>query len=149
MMSTVVLKRSWAADLDTATLYQLLKLRVEVFVVEQTCAYPELDGLDLLPETRHFWLDDEGEVICTLRLLEEHNDGVKSFRIGRLCTAPAARGHGYTTRLLQAALAEAGSATVRLNAQTYLVDMYAKHGFQPDGAEFVEDGIRHVPMRRG
>ncbi|AXK88471.1 GNAT family N-acetyltransferase [Nocardia farcinica] len=149
MMSTVVLKRSWAADLDTATLYQLLKLRVEVFVVEQKCAYPELDGLDLLPETRHFWLDDEGEVICTLRLLEEHNDGVKSFRIGRLCTAPAARGHGYTTRLLQAALAEAGSATVRLNAQTYLVDMYAKHGFQPDGAEFVEDGIRHVPMRRG
>ncbi|WP_280488756.1 GNAT family N-acetyltransferase [Nocardia farcinica] len=149
MMSTVVLKRSWAADLDTATLYQLLKLRVEVFVVEQKCAYPELDGLDLLPETRHFWLDDEGEVICTLRLLEEHNDGVKSFRIGRLCTAPAARGHGYTTRLLQAALAEAGSATVRLNAQTYLVDMYAKHGFRPDGAEFVEDGIRHVPMRRG
>ncbi|WP_432420724.1 GNAT family N-acetyltransferase, partial [Nocardia farcinica] len=95
MMSTVVLKRSWAADLDTATLYQLLKLRVEVFVVEQKCAYPELDGLDLLPETRHFWLDDEGEVICTLRLLEEHEDGVKSFRIGRLCTAggpPAARG---------------------------------------------------------
>ncbi|HLS78164.1 MAG TPA: GNAT family N-acetyltransferase [Nocardia sp.] len=149
MMSTVVLKRSWAADLDTATLYQLLKLRVEVFVVEQKCAYPELDGLDLLPETRHFWLDDEGEVICTLRLLEEHEDGVKSFRIGRLCTAVPARGHGYTTRLLQAALAEAGESTVRLNAQTYLVDMYAKHGFEPDGEVFVEDGIEHVPMRRG
>jgi len=148
-MSTVVLKRSWAADLDTATLYQLLKLRVEVFVVEQKCAYPELDGLDLLPETRHFWLDDEGEVICTLRLLEEHEDGVKSFRIGRLCTAVPARGHGYTTRLLQAALAEAGESTVRLNAQTYLVDMYAKHGFEPDGEVFVEDGIEHVPMRRG
>ncbi len=148
-MSTVALKRSWAQDLDTATLYQLLKLRVEVFVVEQKCAYPELDGLDLLPETRHFWLDDEGEVICTLRLLEEHENGVKSFRIGRLCTAVPARGHGYTTRLLQAALAEVGSATVRLNAQTYLVDMYSKHGFQPDGAEFEDDGIMHVPMRRG
>ncbi|MEV0341763.1 GNAT family N-acetyltransferase [Nocardia sp. NPDC050713] len=149
MMSTVALKRSWAQDLDTATLYQLLKLRVEVFVVEQKCAYPELDGLDLLPETRHFWLDDEGEVICTLRLLEEHESGVKSFRIGRLCTAVPARGHGYTTRLLQAALAEVGSATVRLNAQTYLVDMYAKHGFQPDGEEFEDDGIMHMPMRRG
>ncbi|TQM31515.1 ElaA protein [Nocardia bhagyanarayanae] len=148
-MSTVALKRSWAQDLDTATLYQLLKLRVEVFVVEQKCAYPELDGLDLLPETRHFWLDDEGEVICTLRLLEEHENGVKSFRIGRLCTAVPARGHGYTTRLLQAALAEVGSATVRLNAQTYLVDMYAKHGFQPDGEEFEDDGIMHMPMRRG
>ncbi|MET8874634.1 GNAT family N-acetyltransferase [Nocardia sp. NPDC004604] len=149
MMSTVALKRSWALDLDTATLYQLLKLRVEVFVVEQKCAYPELDGLDLLPETRHFWLDDEGEVISTLRLLEEHENGVKSFRIGRVCTAVPARGHGYTTRLVQAALAEAGSATVRLSAQTYLVDMYAKFGFKPDGDEFEEDGIMHLPMRRG
>ncbi|GAA5056204.1 GNAT family N-acetyltransferase [Nocardia callitridis] len=149
MMSTVVLKRSWAQDLDTATLYQLLHLRVQVFVVEQKCAYPELDGLDLLQETRHFWLDDEGEIIATLRLLEEHHDGVKSFRIGRLCTAVPARGHGYTTRLLQAALAEVGSATVRLNAQSYLVDLYSKHGFQADGAEFVEDGISHVPMRKG
>lgn len=149
MMSTVALKRSWAADLDTATLYQLLKLRVEVFVVEQKCAYPELDGRDLLPETRHLWLDDEGEVIATLRLLEEHIDGVKSFRIGRLCTAAPARGHGYTTRLLQAALAETGAAVVRLNAQTYLVELYAKHGFVADGEEYIEDGIPHVPMRKG
>ncbi len=148
-MSTVALKRSWALDLDTATLYQLLKLRVEVFVVEQKCAYPELDGLDLLPETRHFWLDDEGEIISTLRLLEEHENGVKSFRIGRVCTSVPARGHGYTTRLVQAALAEAGSATVRLSAQTYLVDMYAKFGFKPDGDEFEEDGIMHLPMRKG
>ncbi|MBB5911509.1 ElaA protein [Nocardia transvalensis] len=149
MMSTVALKRSWAADLDTATLYKLLQLRVAVFVVEQKCAYPELDGLDLGAETRHFWLDDEGEVISTLRLLEEHDAGVKSFRIGRLCTTPAARGHGYTTRLLRAALAETGSATVRLNAQTYLVDMYTKHGFKTDGEEYIEDGIPHIPMRRG
>ncbi|MEV0060225.1 GNAT family N-acetyltransferase [Nocardia sp. NPDC050718] len=149
MMSTVALRRAWAADLDTATLYQLLKLRVDVFVVEQACAYPELDGRDLLPDTRHLWLDDEGEVIATLRLLEEHEDGVTSFRLGRLCTAVPARGHGYTTRLLQAALAETGSATVRLNAQSYLVDMYAKYGFVADGAEFLDDGIPHVPMRRG
>ncbi len=149
MMSTVALKRSWAADLDTATLYKLLQLRVQVFVVEQKCAYPELDGLDLLPETRHLWLDDEGEAISTLRLSEEHENGVKSFRIGRLCTTPHARGHGYTTRLLQAALAETGSATVRLNAQTYLIDMYTKHGFVTDGEEYIEDGIPHVPMRRG
>ncbi|MFE9322735.1 GNAT family N-acetyltransferase [Nocardia sp. NPDC052278] len=149
MMSTVALKRSWALDLDTATLYQLLKLRVEVFVVEQKCAYPELDGFDLLPETRHFWLDDEGEIISTLRLTEEHENGVKSFRIGRVCTSAPARGHGYTTRLVQAALAEAGSATVRLSAQTYLVDLYAKFGFKPDGDEFEEDGIMHLPMRKG
>jgi ElaA protein len=148
-MSTVALKRSWAADLDTATLYKLLKLRVEVFVVEQKCAYPELDGLDLLPETRHLWLADEGEIISVLRLREEHEDGVKSFRIGRVCTAPSARGKGYTARLLKAALAETGSAPVRLNAQARLVDMYAGHGFKPDGKEYLEDGVLHLPMRRG
>ena len=60
---TVALRRSWAKDLDAATLYELLKLRVEVFVVEQACPYPELDGRDLLAETRHFWLEQpDGEV---------------------------------------------------------------------------------------
>ncbi|MFE6920575.1 GNAT family N-acetyltransferase [Nocardia sp. NPDC057663] len=145
----MILHRAWAADLDTATLYQLLKLRVDVFVVEQECAYPELDGRDLLPETRHLWLDDDGEVIATLRLLEEHEDGVTSFRLGRVCTAVPARGHGYSARLLQAALAETGAATVRLDAQSYLVDMYAEYGFSPDGEEFLDDGIPHIPMRRG
>lgn len=141
----VVLKRSWAADLDSATLYRLLKLRVDVFVVEQECAYPELDGRDLLPGTRHLWIDDDGEIAATLRLLEE-SDG---FRIGRVCVAADARKRGYTTRLMQAALAETGSATVRLDAQSHLVDMYAKFGFTVDGPEYDDDGIMHVPMRRG
>ncbi|MEV0683601.1 GNAT family N-acetyltransferase [Nocardia sp. NPDC050378] len=141
----VVLKRSWAADLDSATLYRLLTLRVAVFVVEQECAYPELDGRDLLPGTRHLWIDDDGEIAATLRLLEEP-DG---FRIGRVCVAADARKRGYTTRLMQAALAETGSATVRLDAQSHLVDMYAKFGFTVDGPEYDDDGIMHVPMRRG
>lgn len=149
MIATVVLKRAWAQDLDTATFYALLRLRVQVFVVEQKCPYPELDGRDLLPETRHLWLDDDGAVVATLRLLEEHGGGVKSFRIGRLCTALAARGRGYSTRLLRAALAEVGAHPVRLDAQSHLVGLYAAHGFAPDGPEFVEDGIPHTPMRRG
>ena len=148
-MATATLNRSWSYDLSTSTLYELLKLRVEVFVVEQACPYPELDGKDLQQETRHFWLEEDGQVISTLRLLEEHDGGEKSFRIGRLCTARPARGRGHTSRLLKAALADVGAATCRINAQTYLVDMYTKHGFVNDGEEFVEDGIPHVPMRRG
>ena len=82
---TVALRRAWAKDLDVPTLYALLKLRVEVFVVEQARPYPELDGRDLLTETRHFWLaDPDGEVICTLRLMEEYPGGHKAFRLGRL-----------------------------------------------------------------
>jgi ElaA protein len=148
---TVALRRCWAKDLDTATLYELLKLRVEVFVVEQACPYPELDGRDLLTETRHFWIEGpDGEVISTLRLMEEHAGGQKAFRIGRLCTRRNARGHGHTTRLLQAALADVGDYPCRIDAQTYLEEMYARHGFVRAGDEFVEDGIPHVPMvRRG
>ncbi|BBU23452.1 acetyltransferase, gnat family protein [Mycobacterium xenopi] len=146
-LMTVALRRAWAKDLDAPTLYELLKLRVEVFVVEQACPYPELDGRDLLAETRHFWLQQpDGEVICTLRLMEEYPGGEKAFRIGRLCTKRSARGQGHTTRLLRAALAEVGDYPCRINAQAYLAEMYAQHGFVRDGDDFVEDGIPHVPM---
>ncbi|MGV0716685.1 GNAT family N-acetyltransferase [Mycolicibacterium sp. XJ662] len=144
---TVALRRSWAKDLDAATLYELLKLRVEVFVVEQATPYPELDGRDLLAETRHFWLEAaDNEVICTLRLMEEHPGGQKGFRVGRVCTKRQARGRGHATRLLSAALAEVGDYPCRVDAQIYLEAMYAHHGFVRDGEEFVDDGIPHVPM---
>lgn len=140
------LRRSWAQDLDAPTLYALLALRVEVFVVEQECPYPELDGRDMETTTRHFWLENPGgEVISTLRLLEDEPD---LFRIGRVCTKAAERGHGHTNRLMNAALGEVGERTCRISAQTYLADMYARHGFVPDGPEFDEDGIAHVPMVR-
>ena len=146
---TVALRRSWAKDLDVPTLYALLKLRVEVFVVEQATPYPELDGRDLLAETRHFWLESpDGEVISTLRLMEEHPGGETTFRIGRVCTKREARGNGHITRLLQAALAEVGDFPCYLNAQTYLIDMYGRLGFVRDGDEFLDDGIPHVAMVR-
>src|ERR1700739_4044360 len=125
---TAALPRGWAKALGVPTLYALLKLRVEVFVVEQARPYPELDGRDLLAETRHFWLEaPDGEGICTLRLLEEHAGGQKAFRLGRLCTERSARGQGHTTRLLRAALAEVGDYPCRIDAQIYLMDMYAQH----------------------
>ena len=146
---SVVPRRSWAKDLDAPTLYELLKLRVEVFVVEQAAPYPELDGRDLLGDTRHFWLEaSDGAVISTLRLMEEHPHGEKVFRIGRVCTKRSERGRGHTTRLVRAALAEVGTDPCRIDAQTYLEQMYAKHGFVRDGEEFLEDGIPHVPMLR-
>lgn len=146
---TAPLHRCWGQDLDTATLYELLKLRVEVFVVEQSCPYPELDGQDLQSQVRHLWLEGvSGEVISALRLIEENPEGRTLFRIGRVCTKSGERGRGHSTRLIQAALAEVGEHPCRLNAQSYLVDMYARHGFVTDGEEFHEDGIAHTPMLR-
>lgn len=146
---TVALHRCRGKDLDAATLYALLSLRVDIFVVEQACPYPELDGRDLKATTRHFWVEKAaGEVISTLRLIEESPAGYPEFRIGRVCTRATDRARGHTNRLMQAALAEVGPRTCRLSAQSYLADMYARHGFVRDGDEFVEDGIPHLPMVR-
>jgi ElaA protein len=149
MTATASLHRSWTQDIDLTTLYKIFQLRMEVFVVEQACPYAELDGRDLDQGTRHLWLEEDGEIISTLRLLEEQEGGVRSFRIGRLCTERSRRGQGHTSRLLQTALADVGSNLCRIHAQTYLVDMYAKHGFAIDGEEYLLDGVPHVPMKRG
>ncbi len=140
--------RSWAPDLDTDRLYAILKLRVEVFVVEQAYFYPELDGFDLLPRTRHFWLERDGEVIGTVRLLEENVGGEKEFRLGHLCTRRSERGLGHTTRLLQAALADVGEARCRIDSPSYLVEMYTRHGFARDGDERIDNGVPLNPLVR-
>lgn len=158
-MSTVsvaaTLRRSWAADLDPVTLYALLRLRVEVFVVEQACPYPELDGRDLEPRTRHYWLAEGAggmsgsgrpeQILGCLRLLKEPDGG---YRIGRLCVAANWRGKGLARRLMDAVLAEVGDGHCLLDAQTPQVGFYEGHGFVPIGDAYDWDGIEHVPMRR-
>ncbi|GAA1776380.1 GNAT family N-acetyltransferase [Luedemannella helvata] len=134
------------AELTPTALYNILRLRVDVFVVEQECVYPDLDGLDLLDTTRHLWFappDEPDQPLAYLRLMS----GPDGDRIGRVCTAATARGGGLAGRLMTAAL---GLATppVRLNAQAYLTEFYRRHGFAADGPEFLDDGIPHVPMLR-
>jgi ElaA protein len=131
-------------DLDTMTLYALLKLRVDVFVVEQGCPYPELDGRDVEPGTRHVWLTRDRDVLACLRILD---DG-EAERIGRVAVAGTERGAGHAGRLVANALDVVGNRPCVLDAQSHLVDFYARFGFVASGPEFVEDGIRHVPMRR-
>jgi ElaA protein len=136
------------ADLESETLYALLRLRVDVFVVEQQAAYPELDGRDLEPGTRHLWITrgDPTRPLAYLRLLAEP-DG--TMRIGRVVTAKEARGAGLAKRLVVAALEVDPSAPTVLDAQSYLVDFYGRLGFAPAGSEYVDDdGIPHIPMRR-
>lgn len=144
-MPSTELRVAGFADLDARTFHDLLRLRVDVFVVEQECAYPELDGRDVEPGTRHLWLARDGEPVAYLRILADPG-GVA--RIGRVVVAPAARGGGYAGRLMVAALAEVGDRPCVLDAQSHLVDFYARHGFTPSGPEYVEDGIPHTPMRR-
>jgi ElaA protein len=131
-------------DLDTTTLYDLLRLRIDVFVVEQRCAYPELDGRDTEPGTRHVWLAQDRDVRAYLRILAD--DGAE--RIGRVAVARDARGAGLAGRLMTEALAVVGNRPAVLEAQAHLTGFYTRHGFAVTGPEYLDDGIPHVPMRR-
>ncbi len=134
------------AALDAVTVYRILALRVTVFVVEQACPYPELDGRDLEPAARWMWASSGDEVIATLRVLF---DDPATARIGRVATAASARSAGIGARLMNYALAEIGPLpAIVLDAQSPLAGWYQRFGFARDGREFIEDGIAHLPMRR-
>jgi ElaA protein len=140
---TPVLRSASPREVDPVTLYRILQLRVDVFVVEQACIYRELDGRDLEPNARWFWIEHRSEVLATLRTLTEP-DG--SLRIGRVATAKSARTSGLASKLMHAALDDIGDEPVSLTAQSHLEGWYAGFGFVRDGSEFVEDGIPHIPM---
>jgi ElaA protein len=132
-----------AADLTARQLHDLLRLRVDVFVVEQECPYHELDGRDLEPGTTHLWVEANGEVAASLRLLTDAH----CHRIGRVATHARHRSVGYAGTLMDRAIVLC-DGPVELDAQTYLKDWYERFGFVQTGETFVEDGIPHVPMRR-
>jgi ElaA protein len=131
-------------ELSPRTLLGILAVRQDVFVVEQACAYADIDAHDADAQTLHLWLEDgDGRVVSTLRLL---NEGEPGHRIGRVATLAASRGRGYSGALLRRAIELAGPP-IALSAQAYLVDWYARFGFEVCGERWVEDGIEHAPMR--
>ena len=136
------------------TLYRLLRLRSEVFVVEQNCVFLDLDGLD--PQCLHVL----GEVVDAQGLVHLHAStrlvppGVSfaEASIGRVVTAPAARGGGIghvlmaeSVRLLEQLW---GPQPIRIGAQAHLERFYNRHGFVSDDKPYVEDGIPHIEMIR-
>jgi ElaA protein len=131
-------------DLDARAAYEVWRLRQDVFVVEQRSPYPDLDGRDLEPTTRHLLLTEDDVLVGYLRLLDDGN----CARIGRVVVARSARGRGLADELMRAALAETGPRAVRLDAQTGLAGWYAGYGFEVCGPEFDEDGVLHLPMLR-
>jgi ElaA protein len=131
-------------DLDAHTAYDVWRLRQDVFVVEQRCPYPDLDGRDPEPGTRHLLLERDGALLGYLRVLEEGDHA----RIGRVLLATSVRGHGLADPLVRRALDRLEGREVRLDAQSPLAGWYASFGFEVTGPEFLEDGIGHLPMRR-
>jgi ElaA protein len=135
--------------LTPAELYAILRLRQEVFIVEQKCAYADADGLDA--GATHLFAVDGGEVVAYARLFAPGARRAEAV-IGRVVTAPSARRSGLGRELMQRAIdalvALHGPVAIWLGAQKYVERFYASFGFVRDGADYDEDGIPHLPMRR-
>lgn len=137
-------------QLTTDQLYELIKFRVDIFVVEQKCPYPELDDKDRHAETRHLaGYDDSGILIAYARLLPS---GVSytDVSIGRFAVSESVRHQGIGSELLEKSLQEIEQhwpdTAVRISAQEYLSGFYEKYNFEKVSEAYLEDGIPHIEM---
>jgi ElaA protein len=134
-------------DLRGFELYELLRLRSEVFVVEQQCIYQDIDGFD--GQAMHLLGVQGGELQAYARCFEP---GVKfaEASIGRVLTRHTQRGTGMGHALIEQAKSAVtqvwGPQAIRIGAQAHLAGFYVKHGFQDVGKPYMEDGIAHLEM---
>lgn len=134
-------------ELSNLELYHILRARTDIFVVEQNCPYPEVDGKD--PACLHLYLEDRGSIAAYLRILPP-GLSYPEASIGRFIVAPAYRGSGLGRELLERGLAcireTLNVSTVKIQAQSYLQKFYGSFGFVPVSEEYLDDGIPHIDM---
>ena len=143
-MQTIIKKYS---ELTVDELYEILKLRSEVFVVEQNCVYQDIDNID--KRSYHIYMKekDNPEIKVYLRVFEKDND---TSQIGRVVTAMDCRRKGYASQLIikgiEISKNEMKKTKVYLEGQVYASKLYEKLGFKIISDEFLEDGIPHYKM---
>lgn len=136
-------------QLSADELYKILQARVDVFVVEQHCPYPELDGYD--QSALHLWAETDDEVLAYCRIFPQ---GIKydEASIGRVLTKKKFRGLNLGKNLVKFALntieARYKITSVRISAQDYLLKFYSDFGFLDSGKKYLEDDIPHTEMLR-
>ncbi|NMZ51119.1 GNAT family N-acetyltransferase [Pseudomonas poae] len=138
-------------DLGKEQLYAILRLRCEVFVVEQQCVYQDIDGQDLDGDTHHLMAWKNDELVAYLRLLDPQLQG-GDVVIGRVIVAPSARGTGLGHQMMKETLRQIEhiwpDTPIYLSAQAHLQGYYGRYGFVAEGEQYLEDGIPHRGMRR-
>jgi len=137
--------------LTNLQVYSMLQLRSRVFVVEQACVFLDMDGLD---EACHHLLGyKDGILSACARILPAGLAYPEYASIGRVVTAPEARGEGAGRALMQQAIARLyelyGQVPIKIGAQQYLEKFYQSFGFVQSGPMYMEDGIPHIPMVKG
>ncbi len=137
-------------QLTTDQLYDLLQLRVNVFIVEQTCPFPDLDDKDRLDQVHHLLGYQNEKLVACARLLPA-GAAFDNVSIGRVATAQSARKGGLGHQLLTQALNYCQqfwpNQNIDIGAQLYLHNFYQQHGFTSISEMYLEDGIEHVEMR--
>lgn len=135
------------SHLDNETLYDMLQLRSEVFVVEQNCVYQDLDGID--KKAMHAWIAEGGKMVACARFFMK-NERKKVVQIGRIVVAKNQRRKRYASFLMRSVMDNAkrmlGAKHFYLEVQTYAIPFYERLGFKVCSEEFLEDGIPHVKM---
>ncbi|ANI82121.1 GNAT family N-acetyltransferase [Kosakonia oryzae] len=139
------------SELTVAELYAALKLRCEVFVVEQTCPYLDVDGDDLTGENRHILGWKEDQLVAYARILKSDDD-LSPVVIGRVIVSAQVRGEKLGYQLMERAVNSCEQhwpqKALYLGAQAHLQSFYAHFGFQPVTDVYDEDGIAHIGMAR-
>lgn len=133
-------------ELDNTSLYQLLKLRTDIFVVEQNCPYPELDNRD--QDALHGLAYDGERLIGCLRILPRRSSG--AVAIGRVAVQTDYRSNGVARKLLNEAIThieKQGESLIDLQAQAHLKRFYGSFGFKETSDVYLEDGIPHLDMQ--
>ena len=147
MEFTVVVKSF--DNLFPSELYAILRLRNEVFVVEQNCPYQDADDKDL--QCHHLMLLQDNELMAYARLVPP-GVSYSQMSIGRVVTSPKARGTGAGRILMNTAIEQCtqlfGTGSIQIGAQAYLIKFYGSFGFNPVGEIYDEDGIPHIHMIR-
>ena len=141
--------KSWS-QLTVPEIYGILKLRSEVFVVEQKCIFLDIDGGDQM--AHHCFATLDNQIVAYTRLFSMDQVFTGYQAIGRVCTHPSARGLSIGKELMRRSIAECerlcGLGPIKIGAQLYLKKFYEGFGFQQAGAMYLEDEIEHIPMVR-
>ncbi|MCM1989465.1 GNAT family N-acetyltransferase [Oceanirhabdus seepicola] len=141
------LKMKKFSDLTVEELYGILKLRNEVFVVEQECIYQDCDNKD--KNAYHLFVEENSEIIAYLRILEK-GISYDEISIGRVVVAKEQRKKGLARKIMMKAIdfiqEELNEYEIRISAQEYLIDFYKSLGFEEVSEVYLEDSLPHKEM---
>ncbi|QCX53078.1 GNAT family N-acetyltransferase [Elizabethkingia sp. JS20170427COW] len=149
MDTTPIWKVKTFNELTTEELYQLIRLRIEIFILEQEAPYQDCDNYD--QQALHIWAEIDGEVAAYCRMFDK---GIKypEASIGRVISNSKFRGTGLGKKLISLALEtmknKYANPDIRISAQNYLLPFYGSFGFIPEGETYLEDNLPHTEMFR-